>query len=94
MLLFLYCGLTAQSTAMVMSRRRVNLTTLFLGKLRPKRLTSTYGAHSTVLAEPAVEEEWPEKLFHDQSPRKNVAGRKDRTHDRARTRPPARLNMF
>ena len=38
--LLLLCGLTSQSTAMVMSRWSVNLTTLFLGKLRSKRLTS------------------------------------------------------
>ena len=37
----LFCGLTTKSTAMVMSRRSVNITTFFLGKLRPKRLTST-----------------------------------------------------
>ena len=30
----LVCGFTSQSTAMVMSRQSVNLTTLFLGKLR------------------------------------------------------------
>ena len=38
-----YCFvvLTSQSTVMVMSRWSVNLTTLFLGKLRPKLLTST-----------------------------------------------------
>ena len=35
----LFC-LTCQSTTMVMSRRSVNLSTLFLGKLRLKRLTS------------------------------------------------------
>ena len=34
------CGFTSQSTTIVMPRRSVNLTTLFLGKL-PKRLTST-----------------------------------------------------
>ena len=32
----------SQSTAMVVSRWSVNLTTHFLGKLRPKRLTCTY----------------------------------------------------
>ena len=36
----LICGFTSQSTAMVMLRWSVNLTTLFLGKL-PKRFTST-----------------------------------------------------
>ena len=36
----LICGYTSQSTTTVMSRRSVNLTTLFLGRL-PKRLTST-----------------------------------------------------
>ena len=34
--------LMSQSTAMVVSRWSVNLTTHFLGKLRPKRLTCTY----------------------------------------------------
>ena len=36
----LICGFTSQSASMVMLRRSVNLTTLFLGRL-PKRLTST-----------------------------------------------------
>ena len=36
----LICGFTSQSTTMFMSRRSVNLTTLFLGRL-PKLLTST-----------------------------------------------------
>ena len=35
----LICGFTSQSTTMVMSKRSVNLTTLFPGRL-PKRLTS------------------------------------------------------
>ena len=33
-LMHLVCGLTSQSTAMVMSRRSINLTNIFLGKLR------------------------------------------------------------
>ena len=37
-MLFLLCGLTSQSTSMVMS---VNITILFMGGLRPKWLTST-----------------------------------------------------
>ena len=39
-LICLICGFTSQSTTMVMSRRSVNLTTLFLGRLL-KWLTST-----------------------------------------------------
>ena len=35
--LLLSRGLTSHSTAIVMLRRSVNLTTLFLGKLRPKQ---------------------------------------------------------
>ena len=41
LLLLLYCNLTSKSTSMVMLRRSVNLTTLFLSRLRPKRLTNT-----------------------------------------------------
>ena len=39
--LSLFCCLTSQSTTMVMSRQSVNLTTRFLGRLRPRQLTST-----------------------------------------------------
>ena len=31
-------------------------------------------------------EKWPYRLFHDQTPRKNVAGREDLTRDRPHTR--------
>ena len=41
-LLLLFCGLTSQSTTMVMLRWSVNLTTLFLGRLRPKPFTSYF----------------------------------------------------
>ena len=41
LLLLLCCGLRSQSTSMAISRRSLNLTTPFLGRLRPKRLTST-----------------------------------------------------
>ena len=38
----LFCGLTYQSTTKVMLRGSFNLITLFLGRLRPKQLTSMY----------------------------------------------------
>ena len=42
LLLLLLCCFTSTVTSKVMSRRSVNITTLFLGRLRlPKRLTST-----------------------------------------------------
>ena len=36
-----FCCLMSQSTTMVMSSRSVNFSTLFLGRFRPKRLTSS-----------------------------------------------------
>ena len=44
LLLLLHCYLTSTITAKVMSGRSVNLTTLFLGRLRPPRRLSSMAA--------------------------------------------------
>ena len=80
--LCLFCCLTSQSTTMVMSRQSVNLTTRFLGRLRPRQLTSTQCTFfcqklTTALLESVAERE----RVHDQSPRKKDARPEDHTCD-------------
>ena len=70
---------TAHQPIMIMSSRSVYLNTFYPGQAQfHKRLTSTC-AHSftrnwqTALLESAKGRGWPQKIFYDQSPRKNVA---------------------
>ena len=52
----------------------VYLTTLLLGRLSPLWLTSIESKLTTALGKSVDGREWPQKIFHNQSPWKNVAG--------------------
>ena len=79
-ILWLVWSVTAQSTLLwsCQAGHFNYLTTLFLGRLSSLMVhlylcTFFCQKLKTALFEPVEGNEWPQKIFHDQSPRKNVA---------------------